>query len=143
MQAMSDSVRENFFTAVRRANEMRAETVRAHVEALNGRFGKAYTAVGVITAELPLEKIREMEADPEIFYISPDRPVRSFGHIEDTAGASQTRSLVPGTTLDGRGVGIAVLDSGMDTNHKLIKASTGHPGVSYQRDFTSPGNSGS
>ena len=102
----------------------------------NGRLDKTFTTMGLITAFLPLSRIRELEYDDDIAYISPDRPIASHGHVETTTGAgsgqNDARSQVPTlTSVNGTGVGIAVLDSGIDNSHNLIKASTGRLSVVY------------
>src|SRR5690606_19510209 len=55
-------------------------------------------------------------------YISPNRPTRITGHIEETLGASLIRAQSatpyrPAYTLDGSGIGIAVMDSGIHSAH--------------------------
>src|SRR5262249_31490551 len=99
---------------------------------------QAFNYLGMLSADVPLGKLKELENDPDIAFISPDLPVLATadGHVEATSGTSQIRSAVTGTTLDGRGIGIAVIDSGIDKTHNLLKASTGHPGVTYEQDFT-------
>jgi subtilisin family serine protease len=44
-----------------------------------------------------------------------------MGHIETTTGASLVRALISGTTIGGNGIGIAVLDSGIEANHADFK----------------------
>ncbi|MGH9933139.1 MAG: S8 family serine peptidase, partial [Pyrinomonadaceae bacterium] len=106
----------------------------------NGQLGKTFNTMGLITAALPLSRIRELEYDDDIAYISPDRPIASHGHVETTtgAGANDARIAVPAlTSVNGTGVGIAVLDSGIDNAHNLIKVSTGRPSVVYSKTYTS------
>jgi subtilisin family serine protease len=110
--------------------------LRIKVARLDGRVISAHDQTGLMSVELPLERVRELAAESDIAYLSPDRPVTAFAsHIEVTTAAEQARKLVSGTTLDGRGVGLAILDSGMDSNHKLIRASSGHPGIVGEVDF--------
>lgn len=98
--------------------------------------------LGLVVAELPLARIRALAQNRAIAYLAPDRPVASLGHIENTTGAAQVRSLVSGTTLDGRGIGIAILDSGIDVKHQLNKTFSGHPGIAFAKDFTPNKNTG-
>jgi subtilisin family serine protease len=105
----------------------------------NGKVNNIFRSLGMISAEVPLSRIREMEYDDEIAYVSPDRPVASNGHVETTTGAGQTDGrdeCVTLTSLNGTGVGIAVLDSGIDNTHNLIKPSTGRPSVVYYKTYT-------
>jgi serine protease AprX len=76
--------------------------------------------------------------DPSITYISLDAAVNSSGHLTNTTGAEQSReqqSLLGGSNeLDGSGVGIAILDSGIDPTHKSIANKSTR--VSFSKDFT-------
>jgi serine protease AprX len=95
--------------------------------------------MGLASGELPLSQITQLMDDQDVAYISPDRPVVSYGHVETTVTAAQEdgRSEVTGiTSLNGTGVGIAVLDSGIDDTHNLIKASSGRPAIVYSKTYT-------
>ena len=91
----------------------------------NGLLKNRFNTVGLASAEIPLSRVADLMDDNDVAYISPDRPVVSYGHVETTVTAAQEdgRSEVTGiTSLNGTGVGIAVLDSGIDDTHNLIKA---------------------
>ena len=102
----------------------------------SGKVKEMYSNVGLVSAELPLSRIRELEYDNDVAYISPDLPISGTGHIENITGTLQVRGLVSGITLDGTGIGVAVLDSGIDTNHKLEDTAPTHPGVVFTKNFT-------
>jgi serine protease AprX len=72
-----------------------------------------------------------------VSYISLDTAVSSAGHVTNTTGAQQVRAqkslLGLNSTLDGSGVTIAVLDSGIDSKHKSF-ATTGK--IKFSKDFT-------
>ena len=110
---------------------------------LGGRSTRRLERLGLSIVEVPRNMVRLLAADNDIAYISPDRPVSASGHVSDTTG-SMNSGIVdkgdtdPNTWLDG-GVGhIAVIDSGIDTNHSLMKwvSSSGTNKVVYQNDFT-------
>src|SRR5215213_552241 len=91
---------------------------------VRGHFRNLDTRV----VEVPASMIAELAADPDVSYLSPDREVQSFGHVSVTTGADAVRAAsVPGTTsaLDGSGVGIAVLDSGIYTGHLSFRGKDG------------------
>lgn len=137
--SVTQQIRDEMIEGDARANEMRAPVMRAKIERLQGRFGRSLNRLGLISAVLPLSKIRELENDPEVAYISPDRPVESFGHIEKTVGAGDSDGRTEAgnlTNCDGTGVGIAVLDSGIDDTHNLIKTTSSHPGIVYSKTYT-------
>src|SRR5581483_6903227 len=91
---------------------------------------------GLFTIEVPRTAIRQLAADGEIGYVSPDRPVAAAGHLESTTGASLVRNLVSGTTLNGANIGVAVIDSGMDQFHSLFKQPSGLTNLQVRQDFT-------
>src|SRR5262249_16706011 len=55
----------------------------------------------------------------DIGYVSLNREVRSLGHVSLTTGADAVRSWNCSSSVgfDGAGIGIAVLDSGIDPDH--------------------------
>src|SRR4029079_17021479 len=68
--------------------------------------------------------------------------VRSMGHVARTTGADLARGPVDqngNTALDGSGISIAVLDSGMDTNHRSFLDRSNNVRVVYSEDFTGEG----
>jgi serine protease AprX len=91
--------------------------VRHRVALLGGRIERAYESLGLLSAELPLARVSALAADVNVAWVSPEREVRSAGLIETTTGAALVRDLLGRTELDGAGVGVAVLDSGIDARH--------------------------
>ena len=81
--------------------------------------------------------VEVLATDPSVAYLSLDNPVRSSGHITTTTGATQVRAqkslLGLNNTLDGFGIKIAVLDSGIDSKHKSF-ATSGK--IKFSKDFT-------
>lgn len=137
--AIGKEERENMFAREVRANKSKTVVLKTDLAQIGGRMKKSFNRLGLVSAELPLSKIRELVSRDEIAYISPDSPTRATGHIEMTTGTSQARNLIsPNTQLDGRGIGVAILDSGIDGSHMLVGAAPGEnrPGVVFNKDFT-------
>src|SRR5215470_1465011 len=87
------------------------------VQSLGGNVKKQLGIVNGISAKLPLNVVKVLSQLAPFAYIAPDRPVSMLGHVENTTGAAQARTLVPGiSNLNGAGVGIAILDSGIYYN---------------------------
>jgi serine protease AprX len=81
--------------------------------------------------ELPLSAVRSLAAFREVDYISLDRSVEMHGHVEITSGAFAMRQTSGNSTINGNGICIAVLDSGIYKDHDAFKA-----GIVANVDFT-------
>ncbi len=83
---------------------------------------------GALKVELPISAIAPLATTNEARHLSPDRSTQTLGHGTNTTGTEQVRTQTNGcllvlcssTTFDGAGIGIAVLDSGIDSAHKAF-----------------------
>lgn len=96
-----------------------------------------YTNVDAVAAQVPINQLGELASRSDVEYVSLDRPTRAAGHLETTTGASIARYYGSSSTgnIDGSGVGIAILDSGLYASHESFARNR----VVYQRDFTGEG----
>src|SRR5256885_1812262 len=91
--------------------------------------------------ELPPPAVAALAARPDVGFVSLDRTNISFGHVSLTTGADAIR-VTNGTNtkgLDGTGIGIAILDSGIDINHTSFLDRSKNCRVIVSRDFTGEG----
>jgi hypothetical protein len=72
-------------------------------------------SVRVVT--LPVQAAVAIASRSDVSYVSLNRDVTSMGHLSATTGADQIRSSGSSGSLDGTGIGIAIIDSGIDTAH--------------------------
>src|ERR1051325_6779858 len=87
--------------------------------------------------DLPASIIDDVAAFDEVAYVSLNRETRTLGHVSLTTGADAVRnSLGSLTTLDGTGIGIAVVDSGLDTGHVAFGDKNGVSRIVFSKDFT-------
>ena len=97
-------------------------------------------AVRVVT--LPAQAAVNLANRSDVSYVSLNRDVMPMGHVSRTTGADQIRnsgSENNNASLDGTGIGIAVLDSGIDSaHHSFLNRSNGIR-VVYSEDFTGEG----
>ena len=136
---LNESEQKALFAQEISDNKTKAGILIADLAEVGGNLKKSFNRLGLANAELPLSKIRELSEKENVAYISPDKDIMPTGHIETTTGANLVRNLVsPTTPLDGRGIGVAVLDSGIDGSHVLTGAAPGEnrPGVIFSKDFT-------
>src|SRR6185369_13608455 len=112
---------------------------------LGGIVTRQINRLGIRIIDLPLNAVGALAASDEVQYISLDHTLNALGHIESTTGTAAIREqtttsllgLVTTTTVyDGSGIGIAVLDSGIDVQHTAFKGQLGLSRVVVSRDFT-------
>jgi len=91
--------------------------------------------------DLPAAAAAALAARKDVAYVSLNREIRTLGHVSQTSGADSVRTTNGTTTsgLDGTGVGIAVLDSGIDLSHKVFLDKSNNLRVVVSQDFTGEG----
>ena len=111
---------------------------------LGGHVARRFGRLGALSLSLPPKAVEALAARGDVRYVSPDRQVNASGHVETTTGTGEVRTQtlvsLPGipvtTTLDGGGVGIAVVDSGVDAGHAAFRDGLGLSRVAASVDFT-------
>jgi subtilisin family serine protease len=113
-----------------------ASTLGSEVKT-RGRFD----SLGARVVELPARLVERLSEQKGVRFLSPDRETTGFGHVTRTTGTDDVRETA-GTNvngLDGTGIGIAVLDSGIDTGHTSFRDRGNGRRVVYSKDFTGEG----
>ncbi|MBZ5628622.1 MAG: S8 family serine peptidase, partial [Acidobacteriia bacterium] len=83
---------------------------------------------------MPANQVANLaDDDSDIAYVSPDRVVRNTGDDTDAFVAVNT-DVAQSYGYDGTGIGVAVIDSGINTNHSDLNRR-----VVYSQDFTGQG----
>src|SRR5215212_6635818 len=94
------------------------KTLDDAVKSNNGTVVKSFANFPLRAVSLPAAAVEAFAARPDVDYVALDREVKLLGHVSLTSGADAARVMGNyAPTYDGTGVGIAVLDSGMDPNH--------------------------
>ncbi|HZI48619.1 MAG TPA: S8 family serine peptidase, partial [Pyrinomonadaceae bacterium] len=90
---------------------------------------------------LPAQAAVTLASRSDVAYVSLSREARPMGHLSLTTGADQVRATANSTSssLDGSGIGIAIVDSGIDTNHRSFLNRSNSVRVVYSEDFTGEG----
>ena len=87
--------------------------VRLHRGRSRGRLG----LVGGYVADVPNDALTALAADPAVASVHLDRPVAALLAETGTADLAPTPSPWTSSVFDGRGVGVAVIDSGITRWH--------------------------
>jgi hypothetical protein len=98
----------------------------------------SFPALGFHVLNLPESAIAAISDRPDVAYISRNLETQVLGHLSATTGADLVRAS-SGTNVsgvDGTGIGIAVLDSGMDTSHVSFLDRNNGNRIALSLDFT-------
>ena len=102
--------------------------LRSAVLASGGSVYMRYVSAPALAVMLPIGQIGVVAARADVTSVAPNRlTARTSSALEFATGAMNLRTYSAGnyTGLDGTGVGIAVLDSGVEKHHKSLLAADG------------------
>src|SRR5437764_6042365 len=112
------------------------------LELSGGSNIRKFKNFSVRVGTLPVQAALALAGRSDVSYVSLNRDVKAMGHLSATTGADQIRTSSAGTSggsLDGTGIGIAVIDSGIDTDHSSFLNRSNGIRVVYSEDFTGEG----
>src|SRR4029453_10927418 len=91
------------------------------------KIKKRFAALNTLAVELPASVVDSLEQFDEIEFVSVDSETRSFGgHVSHTTGADNVRSMTTTGAIDGTGIGIAIIDSGIYPYHVAFQEAAGN-----------------
>lgn len=100
-----------------------AEPSRGHLARLHGRGGVMkgrHAAFSGYSASLPAAQIQALSEDPEVGHVSLDVPVRAVLDVATLAVRADV-ALIESGGLDGNGIGIAMVDTGVQLHRDLMR----------------------
>ncbi|MGZ5047384.1 MAG: S8 family serine peptidase, partial [Usitatibacter sp.] len=113
--------------------------LRRQIIAKGGTIGRKFKTINGVSALVPAERVREISTRNDVWRIAPNRTVwQASSMLEMATGTDSVRLTAGSGTLDGTGVGIAFLDSGIMSTHGALLANDGSSRVKLSVDFTSP-----
>src|SRR6266700_3573136 len=111
----------------------------AHHQKVQNKGGVLKTKLDFIKGahySVPVESLDALADDPDVTYISPDREVRrSLDYVTTAVGANVAWNVYG---LDGTGIGVAIIDSGIHKSSDFKDASGKNRDV-YDQDFVGGG----
>lgn len=147
--SMSESETKQMFAQEVQSNKTKSGILISDLARVGGRMNKSFNNIGLVSAELPLLQVKELIKSNTVEYVSLDGNIQSFGHIGNATGWTNTGiydngDSDPNTWLTGNYGHIVVIDSGIDTNHSLMRwmNTGGQSKVKHSRDFTGQGITG-
>jgi serine protease AprX len=102
---------------VRGTNVADVETMVATV---GGRIGRRLSGIDAVVAEIPVRRLVDISSLPGVLGVSLDRPIE--GTLERTAAAIGARWVTENLRVDGTGIGVAIIDSGVVRTHDDLNA---------------------
>lgn len=107
------------------------------VQRLGANLNRRLGVVKGIALTIPVSALPALEADPEIASVSIDHPLKG---MDDYTNAAMNVSAAWNAGYNGAGIGVAVIDSGInDTHPDLWDSNERYSRVVYHQDFTGTG----
>ncbi|HKP11111.1 MAG TPA: S8 family serine peptidase [Blastocatellia bacterium] len=106
-----------------------------------GKIKRLFTNFNAVSFSLPAGALAALAARDDVVRLSLDRTTQVSGHVEEATGTDQVRSYAASPTgqLDGTGIGIAILDSGIYQAHHEFLDDAGSSRIIANIDFTGEG----
>ncbi len=100
--------------------------------AINGKVKRQFKHITAVNAEIPWTIVANLENDPNVTYVSPNRNMTSS---LDIVTATVNAPYAWQNALDGTGVGVAVIDSGVTPKDDLMAANGRRSRMVYSESF--------
>ncbi|HEU4594431.1 MAG TPA: S8 family serine peptidase [Pyrinomonadaceae bacterium] len=110
-------------------------TLDSDLKGKGATIGAALKNFAARSVKMKAKYVEALAARSDVGYVSLDREAKQLGHITLTTGADAAAAMTGGSgKYDGAGVGIVVMDSGVDAGHMSLGGR-----VVYSQDFTGEG----
>jgi serine protease AprX len=111
----------------------------AHLKGMQDRgatIRSKFHTIRAVTMRVPVSMLTELANDPNVAYVTPDRTQKMTANpvTEEFATAVEADVAAAQYALDGTGIGVAVIDSGI-ADHPDLHDSNGNSRVVYSQSF--------
>ena len=136
---MSPDVREHaassgMVTVIVQFRQMPNSAALAGMQTRGAALRNRLHAIRAVTMRIPVSMLAELESNPNVAYVTPDRPVSLTAANEDYTTAVEADLAAAQYAQDGTGVGVAVIDSGI-SDHPDLHNAAGGSRVVYSQSF--------
>src|SRR6185369_2254367 len=115
---LSSKSSEALVKVILQLNDKPSGQLNALLAANGVKIRKHFDNLNSFALELPGRVVDVLSTFPEVAFISLDGEVMTLGgHVAHTTGADNVRSMSTDGALDGSGIGIAIVDSGIYAAH--------------------------
>jgi subtilisin family serine protease len=115
--ATRGAIQRGDIAGLERANAARSARVRASLPA-DVRLVRGYRAVPAIVVEGPQTSIDALASNPDVESVAPDAPIHPL--LDESAALINADDVRNTLSITGTGVTVAVLDTGVDTDHAAL-----------------------
>jgi subtilisin family serine protease len=136
------------------AEDINSRALRQALAANGVTIDSSAANLNMMVLDLPVKAAESVASAQGAKHLSLDRKMAVLGHIETTTGASLVRTIqqgldvgLLGTTvvnssseLDGTGIGIAILDSGIREDHRSFVDASGRNRIVQHNSFAAQNN---
>lgn len=137
LQELLDKSPEANVSVIIQGASYQMKGVSTAIQKSRGAVQKSFKNINALAVRMPAHAVAALANLPDVKFLSLDKPTEVLGHLERTTGADQARNYRTPTSgpIDGSGIGIAILDSGIDTTHHSFLTSR----IVASVDFTGEG----
>jgi serine protease AprX len=125
--------------------DLRNEALADFLKSSGARVGGSYNGLGAQLIEVPAGAVARLSEQRGVAHLSLDRQTGALdGHVSTTTGKElieydeyvSPTGVVATRKLDGKNIGIAILDSGIYAAHRMFLDRAGKSRIVYSKDFT-------
>ena len=107
-------------------NEKPGPAQQAMVKGVGGQIKYTYHIVDAIAASIPQKAIDALQKNPNVRYVELDGTVYALdAELDNSWGVDRIDAEEVWTTYTGKGVNVAIIDSGIDNNHPDLNVEDG------------------
>jgi serine protease AprX len=109
-----------------------------------GQIKHVFNSIHAVHMSMPLREVEALESDPSVAYVSPDRKVsgadssKSWSNgwnLLDMVGSTVNATSAWQSGLNGTGIGIAIIDSGVASKDDLMGSNNSGSRIVYSQSF--------